>query len=101
MTADRVHPADNVKLPTGDSHHINASEPVPEADRLEQLTPIDPSADPAASSVLAPGERTWAGTQKPTGPAGPVDEGDWLEQQQAVPTTEGDDDYPSTLSEPQ
>ena len=38
MTANRVHPADDVRLPTGDANLIDASEPVPESDRLEQLT---------------------------------------------------------------
>lgn len=99
MTANRVHPADNLRLPAGDSQLLDASEPVPEADRLEQLTPVDPEADPGFASPTGGPTSTvgWSGEE----PSGPVDEADWLEQQLTVPAAEGDDeDYPPDLSSP-
>ena len=73
------------------SRHNGGSEQVPEADLLEQLTPVDPALDPV--DTAAPGGPTWAASQQ----SGPVDEADWLEQQLTVPAVEEAEDYPPDL----
>jgi hypothetical protein len=73
------------------SHHHGAGEPVPEADMLEQLTPVDPAVDPV--DTPAAGGPTWAASR----PNRPVDEADWLEQQLTVPAIEEAEDYPPDL----
>ena len=99
MTTNRAHPADNLRLPTGDSQLLGASEPVPEADRLEQLTPLNSGADPGlAPAADGPTSTVGRSAHEPTGP---VDEADWLEQQLTVPAAECDDeDYPPDQTSP-
>lgn len=97
MTANRVHPTDNPRPPTDDSQLLYASEPVPEADRLEQLTPVDPAAHQGLAS--APGGPTSTVRASADEPRGPADEADWLEQQLTVPAADPDDEnYPPDLS---
>jgi len=60
------------------------SGPVPEADLLEQQTPLVP----AATDEEEPEDI-------PDAPTEPVDEADWSEQRIAVPTP--DDSYPHAL----
>ncbi|WP_162903855.1 hypothetical protein [Leucobacter sp. wl10] len=52
---------------------------IPEADRLEQLAPVDPNEDDEAPQPLAAAKQ-------------PVSEGDWVEQQRAVPLDDEDAD---------
>ena len=63
-------------------NRIDPSEEIPEADLLEQRTPVDPDTvpDTPAADLLS-------------APADPVDEADRLEQQAEVPD-EAEDDYP-------
>lgn len=105
MTANHIGPTNDTRHVT-DPRLDDAADPVPEADRLEQLTPVDPAGDTTADAMadpaLAPGARIWAGDPKAPGPGGPVDEADWLEQQHPVPATDRDDeDYPPELSDSQ
>ncbi len=105
MTANRIRRADHIEHVT-DPHLVDATDPVPESDRLEQLTPVDaaadPTDDPTEDSAPARGAYTWVGDPKATGPAGLVDEADWLEQQLPVPATARDDeDYPPDLGDSQ
>ena len=93
MTANRAHSAENLRPPKGESNRLDANELVPEADLLEQLTPVDPAANSDFAS--AAGGPTSAVRASADEPNAPVDEADWLEQQLAVPAAEGDDeDYP-------
>lgn len=63
------------------AERIDPSEQIPEADLLEQQTPIDPPLTDD-EQVVVPGET----------PVEPVDEADRLEQHMPVPAAE--DDYP-------
>lgn len=101
MTDNRIRRTDHVEH-VMDPHLVDATDPVPESDRLEQLTPADPAADPTDDPAPAPGVSTWVGVPEASGPAGLVDEADWLEQQfQVSATARDDEDYAPDLGDSQ
>ncbi|WP_076264037.1 hypothetical protein [Intrasporangium flavum] len=97
MTDNRIRRTNHIEH-VMDPHLVDAIEPVPESDRLEQLTLADPTADPSDGPPPAPGASTLVWDPEASGPAGLVDEADWLEQQFPVSATAPDDeDYAPDL----
>jgi len=101
MTDNRIRRTDHIEH-VMDPHPVDATDLVPESDRLEQLTPVDPAADPTDDPAPAPAAYTQVGDPEATGPAGLVDEADWLEQQfPASATARDDEDYAPDLGDSQ